>query len=131
MVKQTNSELVMSSFRKSINDGDIYVLTKRGNDLIGIDKVAYISGAEYNELASVANKNKSKLEAENKAKHDEEQTLLFTKLHDINDEILANYNKQLLINKKLLSIIKVMFGSVDGDLEVLIKELDGEVNKNE
>jgi len=56
---------------------------------------------------------------------------LFTKLHDINDEILANYNKQLLINKKLLSIIKVMFGSVDGDLEVLINELDGEVNKNE
>lgn len=129
MSKQTGSEILMSQFRKNINDGDIYVLSKKNGEIVSIDKVAYLNGAEYVELANVANANKLKYDTIAKEKHDQEQKKLDDELLALKSIIKENHDKIMSINKKLLQLIKVIYGTEDGDLDVLLPILESEVNK--
>jgi len=126
---QANAEVVMSNFRKSVNDGSIYVITKIGDEIVGVDKVAYISGAEYNELASIAHRNRAKYDLEKLAKHNAEVEEQKAKLDKIANEYQSMIAEQKAINAKLVSILKAMYGVQEADIGILLNELDSEVNE--
>lgn len=128
-MKQTSGEVLMANFRKSINDGDVYVLDKKSGDVVGVNKVAYLGGAEFNEINNVAIVNKAKHDKIANDKHKAEQEALEIRLVALDNEIKTNYANLVSLAKKITNVLKVMYGSVDGDLELLIKELDSEVNK--
>jgi len=126
---QTESEILMAHFRKKINEGGIYVLKKNAGEVIAVEKVAYLANAEFVELNNVATINKAKQEQARLEKEQVKHKEVIDKIALINDDLVAKYEKQMAINKQLVSILKTIYGTQDSDLDVLLPKLESEVNE--
>ena len=126
---QTESEILMANFRKKINEGGIYVLKKNAGEVIAVEKVAYLANAEFVELNNVATINKAKQEQARLEKEQVKHKEVIDKIALINDDLVAKYEKQMAINKQLVSILKTIYGTQDSDLDVLLPKLESEVNE--
>jgi phosphoribosylpyrophosphate synthetase len=126
---QTESEKLMANFRKKINEGGIYVLKKNAGEVIAVEKVAYLANAEFVELNNVATINKAKQEQARLEKEQVKHKEVIDKIALINDDLVAKYEKQMAINKQLVSILKTIYGTQDSDLDVLLPKLESEVNE--
>lgn len=126
---QTESEKLMANFRKKINEGGIYVLKKNAGEVIAVEKVAYLANAEFVELNNVATINKAKQEQARLEKEQVKHKEVIDKIALINDDLVAKYEKQMAINKQLVSILKTIYGTQDSDLDILLPKLESEVNE--
>jgi len=135
MARQSGAEILFNNFRKMVNDGSIYVLEKRNNELVCLKEVKYLIGNELNELENVARTNKVKYD-----KVDNDKRL--AKEKELNDKFLfvderfanlvldlkAKHDKQKAINLLLLDLLKITYGTSANDFGVVIAQLEKEIN---
>jgi len=128
---QVEAELLASAFRKRINDGNVYVITENGGEIVELKRVRYFTNGEYEELNKVAVSNKAKHDLEKQQKLLQEKQELENKLVNFglaDDEV---YSKVVRLSKNVLRGLKIIYGTNDEDLELVISEIEKELNTNE
>ena len=73
--------------------------------------------------------NKAKQEQARLEKEQVKHKEVIDKIALINDDLVAKYEKQMAINKQLVSILKTIYGTQDSDLDILLPKLESEVNE--
>lgn len=137
MSKQSGGEVLFNNFRKMVNDGNIYIVEKRNDELVCLKEAKYLIGNEYNELEKVAKTNKAKYDKldddERNAKElalEKRFTQIINDLLVVKEDLQKKYDKQVAINNTILELLKITYGASPLDYGIIIALLEKEIKEN-